>query len=162
MKNIISLLIFPFFSFLMVHRAAAQHVNSDSLIQQYCKAHKLAPAKSASGLYYIIKQAGNGQPVKDSVKVIVNYKGSLMDGTVFDSNMKRKFHHKVPFQYWPGAGQIIKGFDEGDKLLHEGGSAILIIPPTLGYGDKDLKVIPPNSILIFEVHILKVESKPGC
>ncbi len=70
--------------------------------------------------------------------------------------MKRKFHHKAPFEYKVGTGQLIRGFEEGDKLLHAGGSAILIIPPYLGYGDRDMKIIPPNSVLGFEVHIRAV------
>jgi FKBP-type peptidyl-prolyl cis-trans isomerase FkpA len=146
-------------------RAMAQGVSSDSaftgsgsdfIIQQYCKAHKIVASKTASGLYYVIKKVGKGPAVTDSQKVSVNYTGSLINGFIFDSNTRKKFHHKAPFQYTVGAGQLIKGFDEGDKLLRVGGSAILIIPPTLGYGDKDLKIIPPNSILIFEVQILSV------
>ena len=87
--------------------AMGKAINNDSLIQQYCKAHKLSPVKSASGLYYVIKKAGNGPAVTDGQKVSVNYTGSLTDGFIFDSNMKKKYHHKTPFEYVAGAGQLI-------------------------------------------------------
>ncbi len=155
-KIIISLLITSSFSFFIAGGAIAQAVNEDSLILRYCSTHKLTPVKSPSGLYYVIKNPGKGAPVEDGKTVSINYTGSLANGKIFDSNRKKKFHHKTPFQYTVGKGMVIKGFEEGMKLLHSGGSAIIVIPPSLGYGDRNLGVIPPNSVLVFEVSILSV------
>ncbi len=137
-------------------------VNTDSLIQEYCKEHKLIPRKSESGLYYVIKEKGNGAPVTDSGIVRLNYNLNLTDGIIIDGTTKKKFDHKYPFEYKvgrlvPKAGGVLPGFDEGMKLLNIGGDAIFIIPPTLGYGDLDLKVVPPNSVLIFDVKVLGIK-----
>ena len=86
-------------------------------------------------------------------RVVVHYTGKFTEGKVFDSSVTRG----EPFQFVLGAGQVIKGWDEGIVGMRVGGKRILTIPPSLGYGANDYGPIPGNSTLIFEVELLKVE-----
>ena len=109
--------------------------------------------KTASGLEYQLLMPGNGpKPVAGDV-VVVHYTGTLEDGTKFDSSVDRG----QPFSFTLGKGQVIKGWDEGIALLKQGTRARLIIPPHLGYGDRSIGSIPPNSYLIFEVELLEIK-----
>jgi len=106
--------------------------------------------KRPSGLVIEILQKSNGKsPVKNG-KVTVHYTGKLTNDTVFDSSVKRG----QPFSFKLGAGQVIQGWDEGISLLHVGEKARLTIPANLGYGDRNMGTIPPNSTLIFDVELL--------
>lgn len=96
---------------------------------------------------------GTGTEAVSGKKVTVNYVGTLTNGTKFDSSYDRN----QPFTFNLGAGEVIKGWDEGVAGMKVGGKRKLTIPPNLGYGGSDMGVIPPNSILIFEVELLKVE-----
>ena len=93
------------------------------------------------------------EAVKTSI-VSVNYTGSLTDGTKFDSSLNPG---RTPFRFTVGAGQVIRGWDEGVAGMKVGGKRKLTIPPSMGYGSQDMGVIPPNSTLIFEVELLAVE-----
>ncbi|KAL1230807.1 Peptidyl-prolyl cis-trans isomerase FKBP2 [Trichinella spiralis] len=84
----------------------------------------------------------------------VHYKGSLADGTEFDSSYNRN----QPFIFTIGAGQVIGGWESGLLNMCEGEIRQLIIPPELGYGDRGAPpVIPPHSTLHFEVKLLKID-----
>lgn len=113
---------------------------------------------TSSGLEYAIIQKGNGIQAKAGDKVSLHYTGKLTNDTVFDSSRSRN----QPFDFILGAGQVIKGWDEGIALLHVGDKAILKIPAELGYGSKEMGKIPANSTLIFEVELLSIKetSKP--
>ena len=107
--------------------------------------------KTASGLFYKIETSGSGDSPTQGQNVSVHYKGSLLDGTVFDSSYKRK----EPIGFAIGVGQVIKGWDEGIALLSKGAKATLIIPSHLGYGPNGAGgVIPPNATLKFEVELV--------
>ena len=98
---------------------------------------------------------GEGAEAQDYNKVVVNYTGSLADGSVFDSSLNPG---REPFTFTLGAGSVIKGWDLGVKGMKVGGKRKLIIPPELGYGDQGAgDVIPPGATLIFEVDLLEVE-----
>ena len=112
--------------------------------------------KTASGLEYRIDVEGKGVKPASGDKVVVHYTGKLTNDTIFDSSVKRN----QPFTFVLGVGQVIKGWDEGISLLNVGSKATFKIPPQLGYGDRDMGNIPPNSILIFEVELLNVISGP--
>lgn len=87
--------------------------------------------------------------------VTVNYVGSLTNGTVFDASAN---HGTTGFTFNLGAGQVIKGWDEGIVGMKEGGKRKLVIPAALAYGDRGAgNVIPPGATLIFEVELLKVQ-----
>ena len=107
---------------------------------------------TTSGLKYIIHKKGNGPKAKPGDKVKVHYEGKLTNGTEFDNSFKRG----TPFEFELGAGQVIKGWDEGIALLNEGDSATFMIPPEIGYGDRDMGAIPSNSTLVFKVSLVKV------
>ena len=101
---------------------------------------------TASGLQYTIIATGAEEKITAQDTVWVNYKGTLLDGTVFDQNDSTKFI----------ANRMISGFTEGLCLLGEGGKATLYIPSNLAYGENGNRNIEPNSTLIFEVEILTV------
>jgi peptidylprolyl isomerase len=97
---------------------------------------------------------GKGLEAVSGKKVTVNYLGTLTDGTKFDSS----YDINTPFSFNLGAGEVIKGWDLGVKGMKVGGKRKLTIPSNLGYGPYGMKPdIPPNSTLIFEVELLKVE-----
>tara|TARA_B100001093_G_scaffold211465_1_gene202971 strand:- start:54 stop:392 length:339 start_codon:yes stop_codon:yes gene_type:complete len=98
---------------------------------------------------------GDGDEAQDYNKVVVNYTGTLLDGSIFDSSLKPG---RTPFTFTLGAGSVIKGWDQGVKGMRVGGKRKLTIPPDLGYGDNGVgNVIPPGATLIFEVELLEIE-----
>jgi peptidylprolyl isomerase len=96
---------------------------------------------------------GTGATAEAGDQVTVNYVGALPDGTVFDASQ----NHGQPFTFTLGAGQVIKGWDAGVAGMKEGGKRMLVIPPDMAYGSQAVGSIPPNSTLVFEVELLKVE-----
>ncbi len=107
--------------------------------------------KTESGLFYNVIKEGKGITPSKGSKVSVHYKGTLIDGTVFDSSYQRN----EPLEFSVGIGQVIKGWDEGIMLLNKGASAQFVIPSHLGYGAQGAGVaIPPNSILIFDLELI--------
>lgn len=117
------------------------------------KNKKVAGVKTtASGLQYQEIKAGTGKTPKATDKVSVNYRGTLLDGTEFDSSYKRG----TPASF-PVTG-VIPGWTEALQLMKEGGKWKLFVPSTLAYGPQGAGgVIGPDAMLIFEVELLKVE-----
>jgi FKBP-type peptidyl-prolyl cis-trans isomerase len=111
--------------------------------------------KTASGLQYEELKEGTGPAAKAGDTVSVHYTGTLAaDGKKFDSSLDRG----KPFEFKLGAGNVIKGWDEGVAGIKVGGKRKLIIPAALGYGSKGAGgVIPPNADLIFEVELLGIK-----
>jgi len=104
-----------------------------------------------SGLQYIIKKQGTGAKPKQTDKVEVHYRGTLINGSEFDSSHKR--NKPTTFQL----NQVIQGWGEGITLMKEGAQFTFFIPPSLAYGAQGAgPKIPPNSTLIFDVELLKV------
>ena len=99
-----------------------------------------------SGLQYRLVSAGDDYKVQSQDTVWVSYKGTLLDGTVFDQNDSTQFV----------ANRVIKGWTEGLGLLGEGGEATFFIPAELAYGPRGNRAIGPNSTLIFDVTVHKV------
>ena len=103
--------------------------------------------KTESGLaYQIIEPGSDKKPVSDQDTVWVDYKGTLLDGTVFDQNEDINFT----------LNRVIKGWGEGLKLIGEGGKVKLVIPGDLAYGEYGTRGIAPNSTLVFDVTLNKV------
>ena len=99
-------------------------------------------------------KVGEGSEVVKYNIVTVNYTGWLTDGTKFDSSLNPG---RSPFRFTVGGGQVIKGWDEGLIGMKAGGKRKLTIPPSMGYGNQDMGVIPSNSTLIFEIDLLIIE-----
>ena len=87
----------------------------------------------------------------------MNYTGRLTNGTVFDSNVDPKFGHVQPFEFKLGAGQVIKGWDEGLVGMKVGEKKTLTITPDKGYGAQAIGSIPANSTLIFDVELVAIK-----
>ena len=108
------------------------------------------------GLKYAIIKKGTGAKADSGDIVTVNYSGYLAkDSTKFDSSVERD----EPFTFKLGTHMVMPGWDEGIALLHQGAKARLIIPPDLGYGNRPNRLIPPNSTLIFDIELVKVEKQ---
>lgn len=116
----------------------------DAQIKTYLKKHNIKCKHSASGLYYQIHNEGEGEYIQYTDKVSFTYKGSLLNGKVFDMQKK-----PITFD----VKDLIGGWKEIMLKIKPGASVFLVVPPTLGYGDKDLDDIPPNSILVFEMKV---------
>jgi FKBP-type peptidyl-prolyl cis-trans isomerase len=113
-----------------------------------------SPVTTASGLQYIDTLEGSGATPQAGQTVIVHYTGYLDDGTKFDSSVDRS----QPIEFTLGAGEVIRGWDEGLSTMKVGGKRRLLIPPNLGYGEQGRSgVIPPNAQLTFDVELLGVK-----
>lgn len=106
--------------------------------------------KTATGLIYKELTPGTGASPVASDTVKVHYRGTLVDGTEFDSSYKRNEPATFPL------GNVIKGWTEGVQLMKVGGKAILICPSDLAYGDQGRPSIPGGATLIFEIELLEI------
>ncbi|WP_394707583.1 FKBP-type peptidyl-prolyl cis-trans isomerase [Sedimenticola selenatireducens] len=114
---------------------------------------KMAEKMTDSGLKYDDMVEGEGAVAAAGQRVVVHYTGWLTDGRKFDSSLDRN----DPFTFSLGAGQVIRGWDEGVQGMKIGGKRKLTIPPQLGYGARGAGgVIPPNATLVFEVELLEI------
>ena len=110
--------------------------------------------KTPSGLEYWDIRPGTGATAKTGQKVSVHYTGWLTTGKKFDSSVDAG----KPYSFTIGAGEVIKGWDEGVAGMKVGGKRQLRVPPQLAYGERGYPgAIPPNSTLIFDVRLLSVQ-----
>lgn len=109
---------------------------------------------TASGLQYKVLAAGSGESPKANDEVTVNYRGTLLDGTEFDSSYKRG----QPATF--GVSRVIPGWTEALQLMKPGAKYQLFIPPQLAYDLRSRPPIPPGSMLIFEVELLSSKAPP--
>ena len=121
---------------------------NDKQITDYLTANALEAEKTASGLYYIIENLGDGEQPSANSNVTVVYKGYYLNGTVFDQSS----NEGITFDL----NRVIKGWTEGIPYFKEGGNGTLFIPAHLGYGSFDYNGIPGGSVLIFDVNLLSV------
>ena len=128
----------------MNYKAAVNEAEGKAFLKKNAKREDVDT--TASGLQYTILAEGAGEKITPNDTVWVNYKGSLIDGTVFDQNENTEFV----------ANRVIRGWTEGLGLLGEGGKAVFYIPADLAYGDRGNQAIQPNSVLVFDVEVLKV------
>lgn len=107
-----------------------------------------------SGLQYKVIRVGTGATPKASDTVSTNYRGTLVDGTEFDSSYKRGKPAEFPVK------GVIKGWTEALQLMKVGAKWELYLPPSIAYGQRGSRTIPPNATLIFEIELLDIKEAP--
>jgi FKBP-type peptidyl-prolyl cis-trans isomerase len=107
-----------------------------------------------SGLQYMVLAEGKGKQPKATDTVTVQYRGTKIDGTEFDSSYKRG----QPATF--ALNQVVKGWTEGVQLMKEGGKIRLFVPSELAYGERGGGQIGPNAVLIFEIELITVGQAP--
>lgn len=112
------------------------------------KAFEMTP----NGLFYRVDTEGTGPKPTEGQNVSVHYTGRLLNGQVFDSSIQRG----QPITFPIGTGKVIQGWDLGIPLFNEGGKGTLLIPSPMAYGPRDMGSIPANSILEFDIELVKV------
>lgn len=116
------------------------------------QAYSFDTLTTESGLKYFWLEKGTGLKAESGKYVEVHYTLKLTNGTILETSKDGD-----PFDFIPGKGMVIKGWDEGIPLFNQGDKGILIIPPELGYGTKGAgDLIPPNTTLVFEIEIMSV------
>ena len=118
----------------------------EQIILDYLEEHQLSATEHESGVYYIITKEGSGGHPNLTHTVVIDYKGYLTDGFVFDESL-----NAIELQM----GQVINGFQIAVNLLQPGGKGTFFIPSQLAYGDKQVGDIPPNSVLIFDIELVE-------
>jgi FKBP-type peptidyl-prolyl cis-trans isomerase len=130
------------------HLAEANHAAAQNFLGENGK--KKDVVTTASGLQYHVLAAGSGTSPKPTDEVTVNYRGTLLDGTEFDSSYKRGKPATFP------VNGVIPGWQEAMVLMKPGAKYQLFIPPKLAYDANSPPGIPPGSMLMFEVEMIKV------
>ena len=138
----------------LIPNPTTQAEKDKNTIINYVMDQAIEVQATPSGLYYQIIEAGEGELAKWGDWVTAHYKGYTLDGKVFDTSYKKG----KPFEFY--IGNMIPGWNEGMELMRPGAKALFLIPSALAYGEKGFgKVIPPNTVLAFEVELLEVEQR---
>ncbi len=117
-------------------------------IKDYIAKNNLTAQRTTDGLYYVINTQGTGTQPTATSNVTVAYKGYFTNGSIFDQSNSAG----ISF----GLNQVIQGWTEGIPYFKAGGSGILLIPSSLGYGPNDYSTIPGGSVLIFDINLISV------
>lgn len=133
-------------------RAAAEKDRGRVYLEE--QAARPGAVRSESGMVYLETAAGSGDSPAAEDTVKVHYRGTLVDGTEFDSSYKREQPAEFPL------GRVIKCWTEGLQMMKPGGKATLVCPSDIAYGDRGRPSIPPGATLVFEVELLEVKKKP--
>ncbi|MBI4945128.1 MAG: FKBP-type peptidyl-prolyl cis-trans isomerase [Bacteroidetes bacterium] len=131
-------------------------------LSRYIEDNHIDVKPTASGMYLIEKEKGKGLSPKDGDSVVVHYTGSFLDGTIFDSSMRRN----EPFGFKVGAKQVIPGWEEALKLMKKGTAATIILPSSLAYDSTGYinrqtgkYFIPPYAPMKFDIQLLDIKTK---
>ena len=137
-----------YFNKLQQEKLNKSHQQADSFLNE----NKSKPGVNvtASGLQYKVLTAGDGELPTVEDTIVVHYTGKLIDGTVFGNSIERGEPIKIQ------TSSVIKGWGEALLMMPKGSTWELVIPASLGYGDRDMGPIPSNSVLIFEVSIVDI------
>jgi FKBP-type peptidyl-prolyl cis-trans isomerase FkpA len=126
--------------------------SEQNAVKAYLDSNNITATLNQSGFYYSIVSQGSGSTPNLCSQITVSYKGQLTNGTIFDQETAQIFT----------LGDLIDGWKKALPLIQSGGEIKLYIPPSLGYGSAGLKdnngniVVPPNSILIFDIDLLSI------
>lgn len=149
MKKIIVLL-FVSVAILSCKKTSVDQAKVDrDIIRKYISDSSLVADSTNTGLFYVISDPGSGTQPNSSSYVSVNYKGYLVNGTIFDQTSG------TPVSFF--LTSVIAGWTQGIPLIKKGGKIKLLIPSALGYGSKTVGSIPANSVLIFDVELVNVQ-----
>ncbi len=146
---------YTFFVLLLLIISACKTYSDDEIssfdkeIQEYLKKEGKTCEKSGSGMYYSILDKGDGKKIQFTDRIVIKYKGELLDGTVFDDQIENPKEFNVK--------DLIGSWKEIMLELNEGGKAYLVSPPQLGYGTHELEDIPKSSILVFNLEVVEVK-----
>ena len=130
--------------------------SSNAGIELYPPAPPTEPGETKTldgGVTYETLKAGTGEEFRSGRVGVINYEGKLDDGTVFDSTKTKG----APAQFTFGGGGLIRGWEMAVPGMKVGEVRKIVVPPAMGYGDKDMGDIPPNSTLIFEVELVGIK-----
>ncbi len=145
-------LLFALFPLLILSASCKDEVDQKAVdrdkILKYIADNNLDAKSTSSGLYYVIENEGNGKRPTVKSDVQTYYKGTFVNGAVFDES--------VPAGIWFNLSQVIQGWQEGIPLFMEGGKGKLLVPSHLGYGSRTQSGIPANSVLIFDITLKDV------
>jgi len=126
----------------------------DDLIKNYLADNGIKASKTPEGVYYIITKEGDGTHPSLDDYVQCHYKGYLLDGSEFDSSYSRNQPATFPLK------GVVRGWQIGIPKISKGGKATLFIPSSLGYGPRKIgDKIPANSVLLFDVELLDIQTK---
>jgi FKBP-type peptidyl-prolyl cis-trans isomerase FkpA len=130
-------------------------------LESYFREKNISPAMQPEGYYIISQSEGKGQPIEQGALVQVNYRGTFLNGGVFDSNAKSG----KPYSFTVGGNEVITGWDLAFKKLKAGDRVTLIIPSKLAYGAEGLRNlnmttyrVPPFSTLVFDIEVVNAKS----
>ena len=138
-------------------------INEIKFMEKWLADKKITAQKTPSGAFVETLTPGTGNLVDSGNYISVNYTGTSFSGVKFDSNTDTSFHHVEPYSFTVGAGGMIKGFDEGVRLMRKGGKAKIYIPSVLAYGARpNSPLIKAYEHLIFDIAIVDIKDKdPG-
>lgn len=122
--------------------------------EEFMKQNDIKAAPTESGLYFIEKEAGKGDLIKNGQTAQVKYTGMFLNGKVFDSS---DMHGGKPYDVTIGTAQVIPGWIEAIQKMRKGGKAMIIVPSQLAYGTQGSGPIPPSSSLVFDLEIVDVK-----
>ncbi|SFT42951.1 FKBP-type peptidyl-prolyl cis-trans isomerase FkpA [Lishizhenia tianjinensis] len=127
---------------------AEQAQIDDEIIQDYLETYEIVAEKLDNGLYYSVEKAGTGPQPTEYSDVLVAYTGYFTNQSVFDESEPEGISFNLQ--------QVIKGWTKGIPLFKQGARGTLYIPSALGYGTSGAGSIPPNKVLIFDIHLIEV------
>ncbi len=120
---------------------------ADLTVDEYIATNNLTTKELDKGVHIAIDRPGNDAKPNINSRIVVNYRGVLTNGVEFDSGTNQEFQ----------LANLIEGWRIGIKELGEGGSCTLIIPPDVAYGSRETGIIPPHSVLVFDMDLIEVK-----
>lgn len=150
-SGVIFLLVVGGFVYITMNKDKMSGEESQTMEENY-----MTNVQQVEGVKMTTLKDGEGDMAKSGDTVAVNYTGTLLDGTVFDSNIDEKFGHIEPLVFTIGSGQVIRGWDIGIEGMMVGEKRMLEIESDYAYGPNQYGPIPPNATLVFEVELLEI------
>ncbi|MES2701763.1 MAG: FKBP-type peptidyl-prolyl cis-trans isomerase [Bacteroidota bacterium] len=138
--------------------AQTQADKDEQVLKAYFAKNKIKATRTPAGVYYVVSKKGSGENMKAGQHIAMKYLGTFLDGKRFDGNMDEKFNSKGnPYSFTLGAGQVIRGWDEGIQHFNTGSRGTIYLPSAMGYGAQGMGPIPPNSVLVFHIEVVGVQ-----